>query len=156
MAEAQTPDLEGMLKSLLDDPTKMAQLRTVMQTLGSAGEESGSDNSDGETPSAPAGSLLGGMLSNPALLSQLPTIMEMLHPLMNSSTATAAGADSTPARESGSDESKPTSALPATKHKPPDHRTALLLALKPYLSDGRREMIDYIVNLSRLGDLLNR
>lgn len=88
MAEAQTPDLEGMLKSLLDDPTKMAQLRTVMQTLGSAGEESGSDNSDGETPSAPAGSLLGGMLSNPALLSQLPTIMEMLHPLMNSSTAT--------------------------------------------------------------------
>ncbi len=42
----------------------------------------------------------------------------------------------------------------APKKTRPDHRTALLLALRPYLNDGRREMIDAIVNLSRLGEML--
>ncbi|MBQ3126124.1 MAG: hypothetical protein IJC15_03555 [Clostridia bacterium] len=36
----------------------------------------------------------------------------------------------------------------------PDKRTALLMALRPYLNDNRREMIDAIVNFSRLGSML--
>ncbi len=36
----------------------------------------------------------------------------------------------------------------------PDHRAALLCALKPYLSRERCEAIDYIIKFSRLSDVL--
>ncbi len=35
-----------------------------------------------------------------------------------------------------------------------DRREALLCALKPYVSDGRREAIDYIIRISQVSDLL--
>ena len=35
-----------------------------------------------------------------------------------------------------------------------DRRAALLCAMKPYLSHDRQQAIDYILKLSRLGDLL--
>ena len=159
MAEAQTPDLEGMLKSVLDDPAKMEQLRTIMGTLGSTGGGADSET-DGSSPSVPVGGLLSGLLSNPAVLSQLPAMMEMLRPMMNggaAASAVPASADPGDGKDGGDDgESKPAGAHPVPRRRSPDHRTALLLALKPYLNDGRREMIDYIVNLSRLGDILNR
>lgn len=41
------------------------------------------------------------------------------------------------------------------KKAKPDQRTALLMALRPYLSDSRREMVDAIVNFSRLGSMLS-
>ena len=37
-----------------------------------------------------------------------------------------------------------------------DHRYALLCALRPYLSDGRREMVDYVLKFGRIGDLLKK
>ena len=37
-----------------------------------------------------------------------------------------------------------------------DHRYALLFALRPYLSDGRREMVDYVLKFGRIGDLLKK
>ena len=37
-----------------------------------------------------------------------------------------------------------------------DHRYALLCALRPYLSDGRREMVDYLLKFGRIGDLLKK
>ncbi|MBR4873953.1 MAG: hypothetical protein IKV00_08970 [Clostridia bacterium] len=36
------------------------------------------------------------------------------------------------------------------------HRTALLCALKPYLSPRRREAIDYITRISKLGDVMKQ
>ena len=35
-----------------------------------------------------------------------------------------------------------------------DERTCLLRALKPYLSEGRREAVEYIIKISRLSDIL--
>ena len=35
-----------------------------------------------------------------------------------------------------------------------DKREALLCALKPYVSDGRREAIDYIIRISQVSDIL--
>ena len=37
-----------------------------------------------------------------------------------------------------------------------DHRYALLFALRPYLSDGRREMVDYVLRFGRIGDLIKK
>ncbi len=35
-----------------------------------------------------------------------------------------------------------------------DKRVALLCALKPYVSEGRREAIDYIIRISQISDIL--
>ena len=37
-----------------------------------------------------------------------------------------------------------------------DHRTALLCALRPYLSPERQEIIDYIMKFSKMGDLIKK
>jgi hypothetical protein len=54
---------------------------------------------------------------------------------------------------------EPTSSkdVPASlvKHSPSaDSRTALLCAMKPYLSRDRQNAIDYIVKIGKLGDIL--
>lgn len=40
--------------------------------------------------------------------------------------------------------------------KPDDPRTNLLFALRPYLSPQRQEIVDYILKLSRMGELLKK
>lgn len=37
-----------------------------------------------------------------------------------------------------------------------DHRYALLCALRPYLNEERREMVDYVLKFGRIGDLLKK
>lgn len=37
-----------------------------------------------------------------------------------------------------------------------DHRYALLCALRPYLSEERREVIDYILKFGKIGELLKK
>jgi len=37
-----------------------------------------------------------------------------------------------------------------------DHLTALLCALRPYLSAERQEIIDYIMKFSKIGDILKK
>ena len=48
------------------------------------------------------------------------------------------------------------SALGGKRKRDPreEHRDALLCALKPYLSEDRRQMVDRIMKLGQLGDLL--
>ncbi len=77
--------------------------------------------------SADAAPLLGGLLSNPALLSALPTLLETLSP---------GGA--------------------SARKAPPDRHTALLCAIKPYLGDARRETVDTLLRLARIWDALGR
>ena len=40
--------------------------------------------------------------------------------------------------------------------KSEDQRTALLIALKPYLSAERREIVDYIIKFSKMGDMIKK
>ena len=92
-------------------------------------------------PTAPGGGgnlLLGGLLSNPALLTALPTIMENLKPLLGSATG-------------GDDGGRP-----VTRPHSPDRHTALLCAIKPYLSPRRQEAADTVIRLCRVWDALER
>ena len=41
-----------------------------------------------------------------------------------------------------------------TDRKPDNHSTALLTALKPYLSNERREVIDRMLQFSKIGDII--
>lgn len=99
---------------------------------------------------------LGAVLSNPELMAKLPQMMAMLRPMLEQSNAGTAGStDSIP--ETATPASVPASvpAQPAPK-KPADQRTALLVALKPFLSEDRRNAVDAMLRISALGDVLRR
>lgn len=90
-------------------------------------------------PSSGSGaSLLGGLLANPALLSALPTLAENLSPLLGSLS-----------RGTGS---APTATRPHTV----DRHTALLCAVKPYLSPRRQDAAETVIRLCRIWDALER
>lgn len=81
---------------------------------------------------------LGLLAQNPALLSALPTLMENLSPLL-AGLKTGVG-----------------SAPNATRPHSIDRHTALLCALKPYLSPHRRDTAETVLRLCRIWDALER
>lgn len=116
-----------------DPPSAMASTPTATSapTASSASEASA-------PPTSATAPVLGSLLSNPALLSALPVLLENLSPLM-------AGLG------------KPTGgAPPSSKSHSPDRHTALLCAIKPYLSAGRQEAAETLIRLCRIWDALER
>ena len=102
------------------------------------------------------GDLFSSLLSNPEIISKLPQVLSMLKPLMEGGASASASASAT---NSAIVNASPSSnATPAGLFKPPrkecDNRAALLYAMKPYLKRERQEAIDYMVKLSKLGDIL--
>lgn len=129
----------------------MADLHTAATSAGGILErlldeaEGVSDPEGGEPSAAPTpaavgartgdGNPLSALLGNPAVLSSLPALLENLSPLL-----TGGGrSPSAGGRSSGL-----------------DRHTALLCALKPYLSPHRRETAETIIHLCRLWDALER
>ncbi len=92
-------------------------------------------------PAPPLGggaSPLGSLLANPALLTALPTLAENIGPLLGSL--------------SGGTGTAPT----ATRPHVIDRHTALLCAVKPYLSPQRREAAETVIRICRIWDALER
>ena len=91
----------------------------------------------GSIPKAPP-SPLGALLSDPAVLTALPALMEDLSPLLGGL-----------GRGVGSGSG-------ATRPHPVDRHTALLCAIKPYLSPARRDAAETVIRLCRIWDALER
>lgn len=87
------------------------------------------------------GSPLAALLSNPTLMSALPMLIENVGPLMGSLTGGSGSGNA------------PTS---ATRPHAVDRHTALLCAIKPYLSPQRREAAETVIRLCRVWDALER
>ena len=100
-------------------------MEKISAIVGSAPKAEGADN-----PSSSPASLL----SDPDIMAKLPEVISVLRPMMES-------------KENGEKKGPP-------PHHANDRRTALLCALKPYLSPKRREAIDYITKISKLGDVM--
>lgn len=90
--------------------------------------------SPAETNSPPIADGLGAILSNPELMSKLPQVMAMLKPMLGEG------------------------ASPSAPHKgtPEENRNALLLALKPFLSEDRQHAVDAILRIAKLGNVLRQ
>lgn len=95
--------------------------------------------------------ILSSLLSNPELIAKLPQLISFVSPIL--SGFLGGGQKETP-KESESAQASP--ALPTQiKHTPhSDSRAALLCAIKPYLCSDRQAAVDYIIKLSRLGEIL--
>ena len=102
------------------------------------GDTASGDTASGSTDESPAPHPLGLLAQNPALLSAIPTLMENLSPLL-AGLKTGVG-----------------SAPNATRPHSIDRHTALLCALKPYLSPHRRDTAETVLRLCRIWDALER
>ena len=102
------------------------------------GDTASGDTASGGTDESPAPHPLGLLAQNPALLSAIPPQMENLSPLL-AGLKTGVG-----------------SAPNATRPHSIDRHTALLCALKPYLSPHRRDTAETVLRLCRIWDALER
>lgn len=84
-------------------------------------------DANNNAPSSPAS-----ILSDPDVMAKLPEVISVLRPMMNGNQ-----------KEEKKEHARAN-----------DRRTALLCALKPYLSPKRCEAIDYITKISKLGDVM--
>ena len=98
-----------------------------------------------ERPLADSG-ILSSLLQSPEILGKLPELMSVISPLLgNLSTM----------NDNGTEAVKSLQKSPQThQNHEAQNRAALLCALKPYLKKERRDAIDYMIKLSRLGDIL--
>lgn len=144
MAEDLTPTTPtpqaGLLERLLDEAENAA--RPTADSPPTSDSPPIPPPATGDTPTdippPPAGHPLGLLLQNPALLSALPSLMENLSPLLGSLGSGAASAPN------------------ATRPHSIDRHTALLCALKPYLSPHRRETAETVLRLCKVWDALER
>ena len=131
---SEASPLSGMLSSLLSNPEMMEKLRAMVGQLPSVGEPSAPSASEPSPSPIPADGLAT-VLSDPKLMSELPQIMTMLRPMLGAAAPTV-------------------SPSPKKERNAEDCRNDLLLALKPYLSPERCEMVEYLIRVGRISDLL--
>ena len=94
--------------------------------------------------STPVGNgVLGGLLSNPAMLSALPKLMNSLGPLLGSGGQKTQDLPTGGSTSQGSHSASNTS-IPVDRH------TALLCAIKPYLGKERQQAAEQMINLCRV------
>lgn len=121
--------------SRLDDLIDRAVAEDILE------EPLAGETSDATLPSDLSG-VLGGLLSNPAILSKIPQLMSSLGPLMGGLGG-------------GHGKGKPGgSSAHGKMHL--DRHTALLCAVKPYLCAERQQMAEYLIGLCRMGDVLQK
>ena len=109
--------------------------------------------------------VLGNILSNPDMMSTIKNLAEQLKGDSPSSETSAesaeSGAEEIPSAPQGAKMPEAISALApllsadfSKLSRGDDRRSCLLRALKPYLSEGRCEAIEYIIKFSALSGIL--
>ncbi len=141
----QAEDMATRLSRLLDEvekggaPPVGSPPATTMPAEGSPGGESPiATPPTGGVALGGTAPLLGSLLQNPALLSAIPALVENLSPLLE-------GLGGTEGRPAAS-----------RKPYPVDRHTALLCAIKPYLSSERQGAAETVIRLCRVWDALGR
>ena len=129
--ESKTSQESNPIETLFSNKELLSRLTEIAKDLKTTMGEPPSDasdeptKSDSDTPPAPPTDGLVAALSDPTLMAKLPELLSLF-----------------------------TSGTSAPKKAPPDKQTALLLALRPYLSPARCEAIDYVTRLRHMGDVL--
>ena len=101
-----------------------------------------------------SGDILSSLLSSPELIAKLPAIISSIKPIIEMLGKSNPGTGETVSVSALPVQSDPARPVSAPHSRSQSSRTELLCALKPYLSEDRRNAIDYIVKLGRLGDIL--
>jgi len=173
MSAENTSDL---FSSLLSNPAMLSGIAQLLSSSQSAapeppqassvGTDTGASAPKNEDQSQSGGApdlsgILGAALANPELLSALPKMVETLSGVFSGQGAgTPAPQSDPPASAAGAFgyQSPPPLIPPKSAYPKParvtDRRSALLLALKPYMSHDKAEMIDTIVRIIEIMSLI--
>lgn len=147
----ETAPMAGMLNTLLSNPEllqKIGKMVGAMQasatpSQGVAAQSDTPQKNETDAPAATQASAsiptdgLASLLSDPSALEKLPQIIAVMKPLLGSLT---------PPHEPVKD----------AKQSPELCRDNLLCALKPFLSPERRDAVDAILRISKLGTILQQ
>lgn len=140
----------GLVETLLKNPELLTKISGMLSGLNNPGSSPGQDApaADGDTEGNPVShkpddisKKFASLLENRELMSMLPGILSGLKP--------PASSDSLPAGAGHG-------GGPHHGHHGKagaDKKVALMCALKPYMSGRRREMIDYLIRINKLGDI---
>ena len=109
---------EGHKRTLGEILDQVEQDQTLL------GGSSAEQESRAENTEAGEGSILGGLLGNPELLSKLPVLLQVVGALKDDGLG--------------------------GEVRRPDTPEALLCALRPYVSEGRRQALDAMIRVSRV------
>lgn len=132
MAQSEN-ELASVIERLMSD----GEAQRLVEKLKSSYESqnaSGADDVSGDAADVASEIPLGNSASGAQLVEKLPEVISALSPLIKNESASH-------------DKIHGNSAV--------SHRNDLLRALKPYLSDGRRQLIDKIMQLSKVGELVD-
>ena len=105
-----------------------------------------------------SGGGLSSLLQNPEIAAKLPRIMEALGPVMAEMRAEKSEKQEAEYNTNSSkNDAAAEEAVAIVKSKRPSssRRLELLKALEPYLSDSRREAMEYIMKVTSLIDILS-
>ena len=141
--------LSGILKGIMNTPTDSDSSDRDFSTAAATTQPPPQAN--------PSSDIFSALLSNPELLSKLPALISSIKPMLDMlgmGSATAPTSASVSANTTHSDNNSVEASALIKKHSADDRRAALLCAMKPYLSRDRQQAVDYILKLSRLGDVL--
>ena len=144
--EADTPPSHTSLppiNTLLSDPAILAKLSTVMNALQASNQKASVDPpTEKAAPVSTDG--LATILSDPTLLEKLPQTIAAIKPLLDLGILS---------KETSSPINAPSA---ITSHASIHDRDNLLLSLKPFLSSGRRDAVDVILRIEKLGEILKQ
>lgn len=104
-----------------------------------------------------SGDILSSLMSNPELIAKIPQIISFVTPLLSGFLGSHAEAPKESEIFTVSNAVSNALSEKKSSPKPPSHsdsRAALLCAIKPYLCSDRQAAVDYIIKLSRLGEIL--
>lgn len=124
------PDLSAALENLFSDPQTRERFEKIVGSLKEnlpKNQDSATEELQKTQPMSPGSDGLASILSNPALMENLPNLLSGMRPLP---------------------------AMPPSPKTPEDRRRDLLLAMKPFLSKDRGNAVDLILQISRLGAVL--
>ncbi len=143
-----------MLSELLAKLSGSAAHQSAADTKDNASTASSQVFSQGASPSP---DLFSALLSNPELLAKLPSLLSTIKPIIEMLGSSGTTDISTQKEQRAHTDSISAFSVSAPTSSPKgggDSRAALLCAIKPYLSQDRQNAIDYIIKISRLGDIL--
>ena len=141
---------ESLSESGRDSPQN-DYLTRLIQSI-STSQTNQEPSKEPQISATPQNDLISSLLSNPELISKLPTLISTIKPIFEMLGATGGGKAQETASVAAATTSRSEEKSGGTTGG--DRRSALLCAMKPYLCKDRRDAIDYVIKLSRLGDVL--
>ena len=136
-------DISELLEKFLSDPAAAkaaAELAGKLMQGSTNAQTSAPENTDPPPAAQKTEDMLSAVLTDPEFMQKMPQMLSALAPMLQNATP------------------KAQTALP---HLPPSsasdqaRRSALLLALKPYLTPERAETVDHIIRLTQLVELFS-